>query len=167
MQSDKLKNDYQLANCCNPDLDNTIVGYYSHNSLIKVHVKSCESLKSVEKERLISLEWADIIEPNDTFTPGAEYNDLDKVDFAILKHHLKYGIDYSLVVAKKLTIPKDVAFDRHKLLREIGLIERVEAKIVQYRKGIVDNKWIKHRNHTYFQLTDKGKKYLEYSLSSE
>ena len=88
---------------------------------------------------------------------------LRKVDFAGLKHHLDYGFDYSLVLAKKLNIDKQEAFNLHKKLRELGLIERVEPKIIQYRKGIVDNKWIKHRNHTYYNLTDKGTKYLEYS----
>jgi len=38
---------------------------------------------------------------------------------------------------------------------------------MQYRKGIVDNKWVKHRNHTYYKLTEKGTKYLDYFEKSE
>ncbi|MFH2049803.1 MAG: DUF2250 domain-containing protein, partial [bacterium] len=79
----------------------------------------------------------------------------------------EYGVDYSLVVARKLNIPKQAAFDCHKKLREMGLLERVKPLIIQYRKGIVDNKWIKHRNHTYYDLTDKGKSYLDCYINSD
>ena len=50
-------------------------------------------------------------------------------------------------------------------MREMGLLERVEPLIIQYRKGIVDNKWIKHRNHTYYGLTSKGESYLRYHIA--
>ena len=62
-------------------------------------------------------------------------------------------------------LDKQTVFDRHRKLREMGLLERVTATMVRYRKGIVDNKWIKHRNHTYFDLTDRGRKYLHHYLA--
>jgi len=39
-------------------------------------------------------------------------------------------------------------------------IKLVEQGIVQNRKGLVDNKWVKHGNHTYYEPTEKGKAYL-------
>jgi len=157
----RLKESYVLARCCSPSLADKIVGYYSHDNYVKVHRHNCESLKKTQPERLVSLSWNDILE-DAHFTPGSDYHELDDTDFVVLEHHLEYGIDYSLMVAKVLVIRRQDAFDRHKRLRDMGLLKRVEPRIVQYRKGIVDNKWIKHRNHTYYDLTEKGKAYLEY-----
>jgi len=157
----RLKEDYTLARCCSPSSKDKIIGYYSHNNIIKVHKENCPNLKKAEPERLVSLKWSDILAPTE-FQPGSDYHDLDKTDFSILQHHLDYGIDYSLLVAKALSLPKQDVFERHKKLKDFGLIERVEPRMVQYRKGIVANKWIKHRNHTYYQLTDTGKKYLSF-----
>jgi len=160
----RLKESYVLARCCSPSLADKIVGYYSHDNYVKVHRHGCGNLKKAEPARLVSLSWDDIL-AEASFTPGPEYRELNVSDFAVLQHHLDYGIDYSLMVAKVLAIRRQDAFDRHKRLRDMGLLKRVEPRIVQYRKGIVDNKWIKHRNHTYYDLTEKGKAYLEYYRS--
>ena len=164
MSEPKLKEDYQRAKCCSPTPGQPIIGYYSHNNLLKVHRADCPSLNKTDPTRLISLEWDDIIETETKYQPDDTYRQLDRTDFAILKHHRHYGIDYSHVVARKVGIPKQEAFDRHHKLRAAGLIERVEPRIVQYRKGIVDNKWIKHRNHTYYDLTETGRACLRYYL---
>jgi len=157
----RLKESYTLARCCSPSRSDKIVGYFSHDNYLKVHRHDCENLKKAESARLVALSWDDILE-GASFTPGPDYHKLDATDFAVLQHHLDYGIDYSLMVAKALAIPRQDAFERHKRLKDQGLLKRVEPRIVQYRKGIVDNKWIKHRNHTYYDLTEKGKAYLEY-----
>lgn len=159
-----IKDNYSLSNCCTPVPDDEISGYYSHDNVIKVHKKTCENLKNVPSERLLSLLWNDILTVIKIFTPDKDFKTLDNTDFLILKHHADYGIDYSHVVARRIHIAKQEAFNRHKRLRDLGLIERVEPKIVQYRKGIVDNKWIKHRNHTYYDLTEKGNAYLAFYL---
>jgi len=161
----KLKDNYTYAQCCSPTIEDKIVGYYSHNNLIKIHKNNCDSLKKVDKKRLIPLNWHDVIIENESFIPDANYFQLDDIDFAVLKHHLTYGIDYSLVLARKININKQEAFNRHKKLLTLKLIERVEPRIVQYRKGIVNNKWIKHRNHTYYQLTTKGLDYIKYFIA--
>ena len=158
----KIKEDYSLSKCCDPAPDDEIVGYYSHTNIIKVHKKNCSHIAKVEQERLLKLSWKDIIVKEAEFIPGDDFHNLEDIDFNILQHHLDYGIDYSHVVARKLNITKEEAFRRHNNLRELMLLERVKASIVQYRKGIVDNKWIKHRNHTYYQLTQKGLAYLKY-----
>ncbi len=161
----KLKEDYVRAKCCSPAIGDAIVGYYSHNNLLKVHRSDCASLAKADPARLVTLHWNDIVETEESFEPDETYHQLDRTDFAILAHHLTYGIDYSLVVARKVGLDKQEAFERHSKLREAGCIKRVEPRIVQYRKGIVDNKWIKHRNHTYYDLTDYGRACLQYYKS--
>ena len=164
-QEFQLKSDYVLAKCCSPCPKDRITGYYSHNNLLKVHRHDCNRLKTVPPERLVSLRWSEIVAA-EPFKPGDDYANLDQIDFAILKHHLDFGIDYSLVVARAVGLPGQEAFDRHGKLRAQKLLERVDATMVQYRKGIARHKWIKHRNHTYYRLTPKGERYLAYFLEN-
>lgn len=163
-QSPKLKEKYRLAGCCSPRESDKIVGYFSYDDFIKVHRSDCSSLEKADHERLVDLEWAEIVE-SDEFTPPAEYHNLEANDFAILKHHRDFGVDYSLKVAAMLHLPKTEVFDRHKKLRSQGFLVRVEPLIIRYRKGVVDNKWIKHRNHTYYELTEFGRRCLDYHES--
>lgn len=164
MSAPSLKERYTLANCCSPTESDQITGYFSYNNLIKVHRHDCTNLDKAEPDRLVQLAWAEIV-ADSPFQPGDDYAELDATDFAILKHHRDYDIDYSLKVARVLGLDKQEAFDRHRKLRDLGLIERVEALIVQYRKKIAKNRWIKHRNHTYYELTARGAAYLELNLS--
>ncbi|MBN2226658.1 MAG: DUF2250 domain-containing protein [candidate division Zixibacteria bacterium] len=157
----KLKEDYILANCCSPGENDSIVGYYSHNNIIKVHRVDCPNLTKADPERLMTLRWADIVDAED-FAPDDDFHDLDETDFVILAHHETYGVDYSLKVAAVIHLDKQTVFDCHTRLREMGLVKRVKPLIIQYRKNIVKNRWIKHRNHTYYELTEKGKNYLAY-----
>jgi hypothetical protein len=157
----KLKDNYVLARCCAPSPADDIVGYNSHDNYLKVHRRDCSALDKTDAARLVPLSWSDILAEKD-FTPGDDYRQLDAVDFAILKHHSDYGIDYSLMIAGMLNLPRQQAFDRHKKLKTLGLLQRVEPTMVQYRRGITDHKWIKHRNHSYYELTKKGKQYLGY-----
>ena len=160
----KLQEKYILSKCCSPSPGNEIVGYFSHDDLIKVHAKDCPNLAKADPSRVVSLKW-DEIRSAETSEPKQDYEQLEGTDFDILKHHRDYDIDYSLKVARVLNIDKQEAFNRHQKLREMGLLERVDALMVQYRKKVADNKWIKHRNHTYYRLTDKGGRYLEYYLN--
>ncbi|UCC44302.1 MAG: DUF2250 domain-containing protein [Candidatus Zixiibacteriota bacterium] len=144
--------------------DKPIIGYHSYEKVLRVHLEGCPSLLKVAPERLVHLNWADIL-ADDLFRPEKDYETLDPLDFRVLQHHREYGIDYTLVVARAVGMTKQQAFDCHHKLRELGLLQRVNARIVQYRKGIAEHKWIKHRNHTYYEITDKGQKYLDYHLS--
>ena len=159
-----LKDRYVLARCCTPSETDQITGYFSYDNIIKVHRSDCANLAKAEPDRLVQLEWKEIL-AGDEFRPGADYDDLDATDFAILEHHRDYDIDYSLEVARVLGLEKQNTFDRHRKLRELGLLERVEALIVQYRKKIAKNRWIKHRNHTYYELTERGAAYLDFYLA--
>ena len=158
----KLKENYILAKCCHPGDTDPITGYYSFDNVIKVHKSDCPNINISDLSRFVKLAWPDIITTDD-FVPEADYKDLNEIDFLVMNHHKIYGVDYSLKVAAMLSVDKKAVFDSHKKLRSLNIIGRVKALMIQYRKGIAKNKWIKHRNHTYYNLTDKGKKYLEYS----
>jgi hypothetical protein len=156
-----LKEGYSLAKCCHPSVDEQIEGYYSHNMVLIVHRRGCGNLGKVDPERIVKLSWSEVV-ANDGFAPDDDYHDLDDLDWKVLRHHQAMGVDYSHVVARALNATKDEIFERHRKLRSLKLLARVKPLMMQYRKGIVDNKWIKHRNHTYYELTGKGERYLEY-----
>ncbi|MDX9857002.1 MAG: DUF2250 domain-containing protein [candidate division Zixibacteria bacterium] len=156
-----MKEQYVLARCCSPSSPDRLIGYYSRENVLKVHRAGCSALANADQARLVSLSWTDILAP-EPFRPGDDYPGLDDVDFRILAHHDRYGIDYSLAVARHLSVDRDTAFARHRSLRDRGLLERVEPTMVQYKKGFVNNKWIKHRNHTYYAITDRGRAYLSF-----
>ncbi len=156
----RLKDKYLLSKCCSPTPEDAIIGYFSWDDLIKVHRQDCPNLAKADPERLVDLNWNDIVAAKE-FSPGEDFDDLEPNDFVVLRFHREYGVDYSLKVARMLNLPKQEVFDRHKKLRALGLLERVKPLIIRYRKGVVDNKWIKHRNHTYYELTIKGNQYLD------
>ena len=157
----RIREQYVIANCCSPRPGDAIIGYHSQDECIKIHKADCSNLADFEQGRLIRLDWKDVLEVED-FVPDDLYHSLEENDFRILALHKKVGRDYSLKVAGLLRIDRKEVFDRHKKLRELGLLQRVPAVMIRYRKGIVDNKWIKHRNHTYYELTEKGRAYVDY-----
>ena len=99
-------------------------------------------------------------QPTDIETEDPTFNQLDEVDYLILKHHQEFGLDYSIVVSEMLGLPLEETQKRHRKLRELGGLKRVEKRMIQYRKNIVKGKWIKHRNHTYYELTPKGDRWV-------
>jgi hypothetical protein len=159
----RIREQYIIANCCKPCPEDDITGYHSHDDCIKIHKMDCSNLANVEHARLVPIDWRDVLEVED-FVPDDLYRSLEENDFRILALHRKVGRDYSLKVARLLGMDRKEVFDRHKKLREMGLLQRVPAVMIRYRKGIVDNKWIKHRNHTYYELTEKGRSYAEYFM---
>jgi hypothetical protein len=162
MSALRLKEDYSLARCCSPSPPDPIVGYYSWDNVLRVHRSNCANLARVEPERLVTLDWEDILAEAEPSPEQGIIETIDSEDIAVLRHHRMYGIDYSLKIARLLGLDKQRVFDIHQKLRDLGLLERVEPRIVQYRKGHVKGKWIKHRNHTYYDLTDRGRLHLEY-----
>jgi hypothetical protein len=161
----RLREKYGLALCCAPGPSDRITGYFSHEDFVKVHRRDCANLAKAEPARLVMLEWSEISAPPQA-APDNDFRELDRVDFDILRHHRDFDIDYSLMVAKAVGIDKQEAFDRHRKLKDLGLLERVNALMVRYRKTTAEHKWIKHRNHTYYGLTEKGARYLEFQVVS-
>ena len=154
---------YKIAKCCNPEEDNPIIGYFKEDSTIAVHNTSCPAVPGLRTERLLDITWEEIHKSKITDTShdiSDEVNELDETDYFILKHHQELGVDYSIVVAETLRIPLEEMHQRHRKLRELGGLKRVEGRIIQYRKNIVKGKWIKHRNHTYYELTPKGSRWI-------
>lgn len=159
-----LKEGHTLAKCCSPEPGDRIVGYVNYQNRIVVHRASCANLKKIQAARRVSLSWDQILGRKEE-TPGRDYFKLDSLDFLILEHHMILGVDYSLMVARKLNVEPGKVFEHHRRLRNMRLLERVKKVMIQYRKGIVDNRWIKHRNHTYYGITPKGEEYLSFFLA--
>lgn len=154
---------YKIAKCCTPEKEDPITGYFKEDNTITVHRTNCHGLQNFRPERLLAIAWAEIeaaqplAEDN---TPPPELAELDETDYFILKHHQELGMDYSIVVAETLRIPLEEMHQRHRKLRDLGGLKRVEGRIIHYRKNIVKGKWIKHRNHTYYELTSEGKTWI-------
>lgn len=150
---------YKIAKCCDPDEGAHIIGYFKEDRTITIHNTSCQIVPGLRTERLLDVSW-DEIQKSKTPDTSQEIPDLDETDYFILKHHQELGVDYSIVVAETLRIPLEEIQQRHRKLKELGGLKRVEARIIQYRKNIVKGKWIKHRNHTYYELTPKGSQWI-------
>ncbi len=154
---------YKIAKCCLPQENDPITGYFKEDGTITVHQATCNSVQSLRPERLLAVAWDEIRETKRSAEPiplASEFAELDETDYFILKHHQEFGMDYSIVVAEALRIPLEEMHQRHRKLRELGGLKRVEGRIIHYRKNIVKGKWIKHRNHTYYELTPEGKTWI-------
>ena len=161
---DNINEPFRLARCCNPQPGDKIIGFLKPESgLISVHKSNCPHLRKIQPQRLINLRWKEILKEQKKKSQHGDpdYDKLDNIDFAILKHHAEMGVDYAAAVAKQTRIDRATVFERHKKLRDLKLLARVQPRMIQYRKGIVSDKWIKHRNHTYYELTEKGREYLK------
>ena len=159
-----LNEDFRLALCCKPTPGDRVAGFLKTEfGIISVHKADCPNLGSISAERLIKLEWNEILksESENDKEYASIYGELDEIDLRILKHHAEMGVDYAAVVAKSLKIGRALVFERHRKLRDLMLLKRVQPRMIQYRKNIVDNKWIKHRNHTYYEITERGYKMLK------
>jgi len=158
--------EYRLAKCCSPEEGDEIIGFLKQESdIFSVHKVGCSNLARVPSERLVALKWSDIMAGVEKIPPPlvAEIaGQLDGVDYVILAHHRTLGVDYAAAVAHFTGIERGEVFARHRKLRELGLLERVEPRMIQYRKGMVNGKWIKHRNHTYYGLTALGNRFLDW-----
>lgn len=155
---------YKIAKCCTPQEGTPILGYFKEDGTITVHHTACSAVQGLRTERLLKVSWREIQtteNPEDSDAAAPAFAELDETDYFILKHHQEMGMDYSIVVAETVRIPLEEMHQRHLKLRELGGLKRVEGRIIHYRKNIVKGKWIKHRNHTYYELTHQGKLWIE------
>ncbi len=154
---------YKLAQCCSPEAGEAIIGYFKEDGTVTVHRSDCASVQRLRLERLLEVTWDEIHAaetPADMETEDPTFDKLDEEDYLILKHHQEFGLDYSIVVSEMLGLPLEDTHNRHRKLRELGGLKRVERRMIHYRKNIVKGKWIKHRNHTYYELTPKGNRWI-------
>jgi hypothetical protein len=155
---------YKIAKCCHPQENDPITGYFKEDGTIAVHHTTCNAVQGLRPERLLAVAWDEIQATQnsaDSVTIAPEFDEIDETDYFILKHHQEFGMDYSIIVAEALRIPLDEMHQRHRKLRALGGLKRVEGRIIHYRKNIVKGKWIKHRNHTYYELTSEGNTWIQ------
>ena len=154
---------YKLAQCCSPEAGEGIIGYFKEDGTVAIHRSDCASIQHLRLERLLEVTWREIHAAETsagTETEDPTFDQLDEVDYLILKHHQEFGLDYSIVVSEMLGLPLDETHNRHRKLRELGGLKRVARRMIQYRRNIVKGKWIKHRNHTYYELTPRGDRWV-------
>ncbi|ADQ07247.1 DUF2250 domain-containing protein [Caldicellulosiruptor changbaiensis] len=86
-------------------------------------------------------------------------NDQDELlDLTILAYLKKLGPEYAKLLAIRLGLSLEETRKRLQSLEERGLIKRVERRIVKYYHR--RRKSVKHRNHTYYELTREGELFL-------
>ncbi len=153
---------YHLSHCCNPQVGDAIVGYFREDGIFSVHKAGCPNLRRVPQERLVEITWEEIEGQKGKESVDSLFYELEDQDYRILKHLKVYGLDYAYPISQKTGIGLQETFRRLRRLKEWGAISRVSRLMIQYRKGIVQGKWIKHRNHTYYDLAPRGERILAY-----
>jgi len=89
---------------------------------------------------------------------------LNDLEIKVLKYHKQKGCDYSKSLARALNIKLCEAFAVHKKLLSLGYLEKVSSRLTKYQVN-TKTKIVKHRNHTYYQLTQKGKQFVKDLIS--
>ena len=136
---------YKLAQCCSPEAGEGIIGYFKEDGVVTVHRSDCASVQHLRLERLLEVTWAEIhaVEtPSDTATEDPTFDQLDEVDYLILKHHQEFGLDYSIVVSEMLGLPLEETQKTPSKIAGIGRLEacgKTDDSIPQeYCKGEMD-----------------------------
>ncbi|MFV9568345.1 DUF2250 domain-containing protein [Thermoanaerobacter mathranii] len=80
------------------------------------------------------------------------------LDLTILAYLKKLGPEYAKFLARRLGLSLEESRKRLQSLEKRGLIKRVERRIVKYYHR--QRKSVKHRNHTYYELTREGELFL-------
>ncbi|MGH2331489.1 DUF2250 domain-containing protein [Thermoanaerobacter mathranii] len=80
------------------------------------------------------------------------------LDLTILAYLKKLGPEYAKFLARHLGLSLEESRKRLQSLEKRGLIKRVERRIVKYYHR--QRKSVKHRNHTYYELTREGELFL-------
>lgn len=85
--------------------------------------------------------------------------ELSDIELKIIYYIYHSGPVFSKKLASRLSVDIQTVNDSIKNLQNLGYIERVTGTLVDYR---IDkrNKVTKHRNHTYYDLTRKGRLFM-------
>ena len=84
---------------------------------------------------------------------------LDEVDLKILYYIYNAGPAYIKKLSQRIHKDFETVRNHVKKLEKLGYLERVSGRLVEYR---IDrrNKVTKHRNHTYYDVTRKGRHFM-------
>ena len=84
---------YKLAQCCSPETGTGIIGYFKEDGVVAIHRSDCASVQRLRSERLLEVTWDEIRAaevPANIETEDSTFNQLDEVDYLILKHHQEF-----------------------------------------------------------------------------
>ncbi|MBO8127758.1 MAG: 2-amino-4-hydroxy-6-hydroxymethyldihydropteridine diphosphokinase [Peptococcaceae bacterium] len=82
----------------------------------------------------------------------------DYIDYKILKYLAQLGPEYAFLLSTRIEPDYEETRQRLERLEAEGLIQKVAGRIVKYYHRRRKN--VKHRNHTYYELTRKGEHLL-------
>ncbi len=85
---------------------------------------------------------------------GTKNDQEELLELKILAYLKKLGPEYAKLLAIRLGLSLEESTERLRRLAARGLIKRVEGRIVKYYHR--RRKSVKHRNHTYYDLTREG-----------
>ena len=120
----------RFSKCCSPVPGDSIIGYISHGRGVTIHLSDCPTIKTLEKERLISAKWTD--KQSGKFSAslqiasedkGEVYADLTKMisnfNFPILALNAKKDKNHNIIVKVTIEIENNEQLTR--------LIERIKS----------------------------------------
>ncbi len=86
--------------------------------------------------------------------------ELSEIELKVLKYHKLMGADYSKLVSHRFGLQLCEMNGIHKSLLEMGLLEKVNSRTVDYHMSAKRTKKVKSRNHTYYTLSRQGRLFL-------
>lgn len=88
--------------------------------------------------------------------------ELTEVELKILYYIYHSGPTFIKKLAARLNEDNQILRNSVKNLQRLGYLERVTKTLIDYRLD-KRNKVIKHRNHTYYDITRKGRLFMRHS----
>lgn len=84
---------------------------------------------------------------------------MNDLDVKIIYYIYKVGPAFIRKLAARLNQDQSNVKRRVTYLQKRKYLQRVEGRTVEYRTG-KNTKVVKHRNHTYYELTKRGEHYI-------
>ncbi|MGC8599016.1 MAG: DUF2250 domain-containing protein, partial [Thermoplasmata archaeon] len=86
----------------------------------------------------------------------------DDLVYRILDHFRRFKTDYAKSVGRDIELNKRVVCEILKKLYNEGYLEKRQSGMLKRKEAKLKRRVTTHPHHTYYQLTEKGKVYLEY-----
>ncbi len=143
---------HHLAKCCQPVPGEEIEGVVTRGSGIAVHRKDCINLAKADKERHISIDWAE-----DTQSTYPAYLQIDTLDRVGIAGDVLKKISDSKIDLRDLRV--ETNSDKHtatiSVIIEVSNIQQL-TRLSQSIKGISDVLKVRRKDHRPVATNDKG-----------
>ncbi len=85
----------------------------------------------------------------------------DDLIFRILDHFRRFKTDYAKSVGRDIEMNKRIVCEILKKLYKEGYLEKRPSGMLKRKEAKLKKRVTTEPHHTYYQLSEKGKKYLE------